>query len=97
MKNLIIVLLLIAIPASYSSQTFTNSEGKTQMKSSSYDADKAKKNEYWYANSTELFIEVVIEEYYNGKGLRINLNIGDNYNSLLSKKEDIKLFDSLVN
>ena len=97
MKNLIIVLLLLSFPVVYSAQSFTK-DGKTYSQSTaSSNAEKAQKLEYWYANSTEIFIEVVIEEYYDGNGLRISLNLGDNYNSALSKNEDLKLFERLFN
>ncbi len=93
---MILVLLVFSIPVVYSAQSFSK-DGKTYTQSSSVNNDIAKKNAYWVANSNEIFIEVVVEEYYNGNGLRVNLILGDNYNSLLSEKNDIKLFDDLFN
>lgn len=95
MKKLTLVLLLLfSIPCVYSAQSFSK-DGKTYSKSSSGDSNNQQESSYWIANSVEIYIEVVVEEYYNGNGLRVSLNLGDNYSSSLSTKEDIKLFENL--
>jgi len=96
MKKLILVLLLFSVPLVYVAQSFTK-DGKTYSQSSSAKSDIAQKNAYWEANSNEIFIEVLIEEYYDGNGIRVSLNLGDHYNSLLSSQKDKKLFEDLFN
>ena len=96
MKKLTLVLLLFSIPFIYAAQSFTK-DGKTYSQSASSDSDIAKKNAYLEENSNEIFIEVLIEEYYSGNGIRVNLNLGDNFNSSISTQEDKKLFENLFN
>ena len=95
MKKLTLVLLLLSIPLVYPAQSFSK-DGKTYLKSSG-EGTNGQESSVWIANSTEIFIEILIEEYYNGNGMRVNLNLGDNYKSSLITKEDLKLFENLFN
>lgn len=97
MKKFTLVLLLFFIPFVYPAQSFSK-DGKTYLKTSSVNSNNGQKeSSAWIANSTKVFIEIVIEEYYNGNGMRVNLNLGENYKSSVTTKEDLRLLENLFN
>ena len=81
MKRLILALMLVSVPTLYSAQNL--SSGKTK--------EAYVKKDVQEEQTVEVFVEIEAEEYYKKNILEVNVNMGENYKSLLYDKKDLKL------
>jgi hypothetical protein len=87
MKQLILAIMLVTIPSIYIAQ-----ESKSEKTKASYLSYNEK---YVEEEIVEIFIEIEIEEYYQKKALKITVNSGKIYSSMLSEKPDIIMVNNL--
>jgi hypothetical protein len=90
MKQLIIALMLVAIPTIYNAQTLSSSRS---------DATKEKQIEqekkHFEENSVEVFVEIEVEEYYRKDQIEIVVNLGKSYQKMISEKDDYIMFEKI--
>jgi hypothetical protein len=79
--------MLVLVPTIYNAQNSKAHKIKSNEASISQSVEED--------NIIELFIEIEIEEYYQKGVLRINVNSGKLYESLISDKSDIMMIEEL--
>jgi len=89
MKRFIIVLILLASPVYFYAQ-------KTSARKKTKSEEATKNDQDSKINTVELFIEIEAKEYFKKDVLEINLNLGENYKSMVYKKDDFLLFGHIA-
>jgi len=95
MKRLFLIILLVSIPTIYSAQTLSSGKTKQNASKEIQPSQATLFNEE--ENTVEIFVEIEVEEYYLKNQLKVNVNMGENYKSMLFEKTDLKMLGQVAN